>query len=533
MLRTMPIPHTTPAHAGRTTLYNLALFAPGLDQVGVERTERHFLFHWPTLWSQQAGFLAPALGISPFASCEDAIPALEAALPGRPVRDPDLLSPRGLDPTLSAVCEAPFCGAYLGLLPERWSHAQSIAQLPWGLQQLLHAVEDLGRNQGPDTTGVYADPLSPCIVVNWTTRSLYHPAGDEMHPFRSTRDNPINMNQALGISIDVRSVVHAVSLKARSNAVERSPRPDMPSVLTVFNICDLIDQYHYFRSRKPVKVRGRFVWSRSLDPQVAGVDPLETSDTSVAYFRSWAKDHKVKLLPYKAVWLRKQWAMTVPFGFFSGRYGDETLTAADETAVRDAYIVKYQHQEHPRTKKLLPAEVVRRFLQSHAYEYGGDTYYTAKALVPFVQAPPHFFLFDFLRGFLCNQAKPENQEVIASPEQREKRRRPYVPKQGGRARAPNWTPEEDIEIRRYFAPRATDADPSLQFRPVTDEEWEFMLNSPYSKIRECHRTKKHVLERIFSINQKLRRDCMVNGEFTLESRARYLLARLGQRTRHV
>ena len=515
-------------HDQQVALLDYASYGTSLIQDGVVQHGKYYVWHFPTVWRLAGVSFASLLGVDPRATWKEAHPFFSVALSiidPRHVDDPELatfLEDSTFDRAEIDVCVVPHCTAYVGLLAD-YQHPASLSRFPHWVKQFIYAVNDVASPDGPHVTGAFCNPTSQLLTINWMIRGARYPLGHTLSPFPTPEHTPWSIPSTIRLSSRERCLPAHVSPRGLANSIAASPWVETPQVLTVINVKDLAEVCESMLRHHESRPRRRHVWNGAV-PLTAV--PSDTTSVITGYWRTWCEANHLEPFKFHAIWLHKQWAITLPCGIFLNKCLDPTISRAQDLEERDHLVKRYRAENG----------VSSLLTDHHCITYEGKVFYTSYFLsrVCFVA---HALVFEFLSRYLADAAKPENQAWIAGADERYCRSHSQKKPEAQLSRAPNWTTKEDQVIRRYFAPRqgivnGDVIDPVTKNRPITTDEWEFLI-SDRSPLHVKHRTKQQIMNRIATINQRAKREVIVGGHMPEYSKKKYLETRLGQRQKTV
>ncbi len=480
-----------------------------LLQCGAAHVDSMYIFHLPTLWECYKTHICVLTDMAPEGDWSTLQKVFTDFIPGKvtPTYDPRVaavLTEHNLKPEECAACVAPFDTTFIGRLPLCLG-TSTPPDAPHWLLHLLLAVGDTVVAEGFNTTGVWVEPTTKRLVINWKIREQRHPLGSAtplLRPGMQIWDIPDRLLH----SGDTMRIMRTTTTKMAGDALRFSPWLIHDGCVSVVNTEVLLDTWKTFKKQKVVNVdRSRKVW-------YAGFDPFHTqllNDVDQGRWESWCRNNNLEVFRFAAVWLRTQWAVALPHGIFHGKLNNDH-NISEEYTLRDKWIAEYRIG---RKSVIYP--------EHNMYVFDNITYYTASMLEAFSKSAPrgHYYVFDAIATFL--REATVHQQLIATAERRGKK-----PSTATERTPDEWTPQEDAALRQVFGQR----DDRPVMKTVTPDAWEWLLGKN-SRLEPGHRTKHAITRRISVLNRQLRRSLVEMGVETPEALLAFKAQRLGQRNR--
>ncbi len=213
---------------------------------------------------------------------------------------------------------------------------------------------------------------------------------------------------------------------------------------------------------------------------------------------------------------RGAWGSTVPIGVFDNDFNTAAYTWEQHLASRDR-ITTLAATDLPKGYRPIQPRY-------DVLEYEGRLYYHPEALRVYARHVEHPAFLRALYRFL--EAAEKQPSLIVPP----RAATPFVPladrvaTYGHPARGPDWSPEEDAVLRRWFGQRTVGEHAGKHVK-LTDAEWERVL------AELPRRNKNSVRGRIVELNRRLQGEFFRDG-FLGKHRVREYMSRvLGERPR--
>lgn len=221
---------------------------------------------------------------------------------------------------------------------------------------------------------------------------------------------------------------------------------------------------------------------------------------------------------------KNHWALEVPYGIFTGNYRLDQGDLVDHEEGRNKLVESY-------LSELQAANDTRRVRRpwresSDFLLIDNRPCYTLTALRLFAERSVASSFFTAAATFI----KAANADFsLVRPRRRNFTE--YTPpaaraaKFGKMVRGPEWTPEEDSVLRRWFGQR-TIGTGQAKHQALTDEEWGYVLEALNGR-----RSQQSVRDRITALNKKLQNEMMIDGYLSRARLAEYMGRVLGERPR--